>query len=94
MTLKGTSSLQRTTYFYLCFHDSTLIFQKQQISLGSGINGFVEVLNNCRISIPPNPIDKKSRSRENEAAPADDLGFFDRLDFVAQFLDRFADVVP
>ena len=22
------------------------------------------------------------------------LGFFDRLDFVAQFLDRFADVVP
>lgn len=40
MTLKGTSSLQRTTYFHLCFHDSTLIFRKQLISLGSGITGF------------------------------------------------------
>ena len=31
MTLKGTSSLQRTTYFHLYFHDSMLIFQKQLI---------------------------------------------------------------
>ena len=44
MTLKGTSSLQRTTYFHLCFHDSTLIFQKQLISLGSGIIEFGGVM--------------------------------------------------
>lgn len=43
MTVKGTSSLQRTTYSHLCFHDSTLIFQKQLISLGSGIIEFAGV---------------------------------------------------
>ncbi len=43
MTLKGTSSLQRTTYSHLCFHDSTLIFQKQLISLDSGIIEFAGV---------------------------------------------------
>lgn len=31
MTLKGTSSLQRTFIFICFFHDSTLIFQKQLI---------------------------------------------------------------
>jgi hypothetical protein len=44
MTLKGTSSLHRTTYFHLCFHDSTLIFRKQLISLGSGIIEFAGVM--------------------------------------------------
>ncbi len=39
MTVKGTSSLQRTTYFHLCFHDNMLIFRKQLISLDSGISG-------------------------------------------------------
>lgn len=44
MTLKGTSSLHRTTYFHLCFHDNTLIFRKQLISLGSGIIEFAGVM--------------------------------------------------
>ncbi|OUL07576.1 hypothetical protein B0533_13365 [Sedimentibacter sp. SX930] len=44
MTLKGTSSLQRTTYFHLCFHDNTLIFRKQLISLDSGIIEFAGVM--------------------------------------------------
>lgn len=44
MTVKGTSSLQRTTYFHLCFHDSMLIFRKQLISLGSGIIEFARVM--------------------------------------------------
>ena len=44
MTLKVTSSLHRTTYFHLCFHDSTLIFRKQLISLGSGIIEFAGVM--------------------------------------------------
>ena len=48
MTLKGTSSLQRTTYFHLYFHlyfhDSMLIFQKQPISLDSGIIEFAGVI--------------------------------------------------
>ena len=44
MTLKGTSSLQRTTYFHLCFHDNTLIFRKQLISLDSGIIEFAGVV--------------------------------------------------
>ena len=44
MTLKGTSSLQRTTYFHLCFHDSMLIFRKQLISLDSGIIEFAGVM--------------------------------------------------
>ncbi len=116
MTVKGTSSLQRTTYFHLCFHDSTLIFQKQLISLDSGITGLVGVLARKRWITIGNPwfwpriqlkrwisvlnpcfrtpSTAKSRGRLNfEATPADDLGFFDRLDFVTQFLDRFADIV-
>lgn len=44
MTLKGTSSLHRTTYSHLCFHDNTLIFLKQLISLGSGIIEFAGVM--------------------------------------------------
>ncbi len=44
MTLKGTSSLQRTTYFHLYFHDSMLIFQKQPISLDSGMIEFAGVI--------------------------------------------------
>jgi len=44
MTLKVTSSLHRTTYFHLCFHNSTLIFRKQLISLGSGIIEFAGVM--------------------------------------------------
>ncbi|MDB6354351.1 hypothetical protein PH235_12340 [Trichococcus sp. K1Tr] len=44
MTLKVTSSLHRTTYFHLYFHDSTLIFRKQLISLGSGIIEFAGVM--------------------------------------------------
>ena len=44
MTLKGTFSLQRTTYFHLCFHDNTLIFRKQLISLDSGIIEFAGVI--------------------------------------------------
>ena len=56
MTLKGTSSLQRTTYFHLYFHDSMLIFQKQPISLDSGIIEFAgvmgaEKMNNYRESM-------------------------------------------
>lgn len=44
MTVKGTSSLQRTTYFHLYFHDSMLIFQKQPIPLDSGIIEFAGVI--------------------------------------------------
>ena len=44
MTLKGTSSLQRTTYSHLCFHDNTIIFRKQLISLDSGIIEFAGVI--------------------------------------------------
>ena len=56
MTVKGTSSLQRTTYSHLCFHDSMLIFRKQLISLGSGIIEFAgvmgaEKMNNYRESM-------------------------------------------
>ena len=51
MTLKGTSSLQRTTYFHLCFHNNTLIFRKQLISLGSGIIEFAGVMDNCQESM-------------------------------------------
>ena len=80
MTVKGPSSLQRTTYFHLCFHDSTLIFQKQLISLGSGITGFA-----CKL---------KELQKDPELFLNTDLGFFDRLDFVTQLLDRFADVIP
>lgn len=68
MTLKGTSSLQRTTYFHLCFHDNTLIFRKQLISLGSGITGFVGKIKELRI--------------DPELFLNINLGFFDRLDFV------------
>lgn len=52
MTLKGTSSLQRTTYFHLYFHDSMLIFQKQLISLVSGIIEFVGVRIHKKESLP------------------------------------------
>lgn len=66
MTVKGTSSLQRTTYFHLCFHDSTLIFQKQLISLDSGITGFVgvmgaEKMDNYRESMFEDTVDSKKQ---------------------------------
>ena len=72
MTLKGTSSLHRTTYSHLCFHDNTLIFLKQLISLGSGIIEFVgvmdaEKMNNSAESMfmPPNPDGKTDNHQES-----------------------------
>ena len=72
MTLKGTSSLQRTTYFHLYFHDSMLIFQKQPISLDSGIIEFAgvrgaEKMNNSAESMfmPPNPDGKTDNHQES-----------------------------
>lgn len=72
MTLKVTSSLHRTTYFHLYFHDSTLIFRKQLISLGSGIIEFAGVMgaekvNNSAESmvLAPNPGEKMDNYRES-----------------------------
>ena len=72
MTVKGTSSLQRTTYSHLCFHDSMLIFRKQLISLGSGIIEFARVrgaekMNNSAESMfmPPNPDGKTDNHQES-----------------------------
>lgn len=72
MTLKGTSSLQRTTYFHLYFHDSMLIFQKQPISLDSGMIEFARVrgaekMNNSAESMfmPPNPDGKTDNHQES-----------------------------
>lgn len=56
MTLKGTSSLQRTTYFYLCFHNNMLIFRKQPISLGSGIIEFAGVMGAEKMNNSPESI--------------------------------------
>lgn len=75
MTLKGTSSLQRTTYFHLCFHDNTLIFRKQLISLDSGIIEFAgvmgaEKMDNYRESMLWEATENKNRGRlEIEATP-------------------------
>ena len=75
MTLKGTSSLQRTTYFHLYFHDSMLIFQKQPISLDSGIIEFAgvmgaEKMDNYRESKLWEATENKNRGRlEIEATP-------------------------
>ncbi|WP_321378122.1 hypothetical protein [Trichococcus shcherbakoviae] len=72
MTLKGTSSLHRTTYFHLCFHDNTLIFRKQLISLGSGIIEFAGVMGAEKmdnypesIVLAPNPGEKMNNSPES-----------------------------
>ena len=72
MTLKGTSSLQRTTYFHLCFHDNTLIFRKQLISLGSGIIEFAGVMGAEKMDnypesmvLAPNPGEKMNNSPES-----------------------------
>ena len=72
MTLKGTSSLHRTTYFHLCFHNSTLIFRKQLISLGSGIIEFAgvmgaEKMDNYRESmvLAPDPDEKMDNYQES-----------------------------
>ena len=75
MTLKGTSSLQRTTYSHLCFHDNTLIFRKQLISLDSGIIEFAggmgaEKTDNDRESMLWEATENKNRGRlEIEATP-------------------------
>ena len=75
MTLKGTSSLQRTTYSHLCFHDNTLIFRKQLISLDSGIIEFAgvmgaEKMDNYRESKLWEATENKNRGRlEIEATP-------------------------
>ena len=75
MTVKGTSSLQRTTYFHLCFHDNTLIFRKQLISLDSGIIEFAgvmgaEKMDNYRESKLWEATENKNRGRlEIEATP-------------------------
>ena len=75
MTLKGTSSLQRTTYSHLCFHDSMLIFRKQLISLDSGIIEFAgvmgaEKMDNYRESKLWEATENKNRGRlEIEATP-------------------------
>ena len=75
MTLKGTSSLQRTTYFHLYFHDSMLIFQKQLIWLVSGIVDFAGVMgaektDNYRESMLWEATENKNRCRlESEATP-------------------------
>ena len=75
MTVKGTSSLQRTTYSHLCFHDSMLIFRKQLISLGSGIIEFAgvmgaEKMDNYRESMLWEATENKNRGRlEIEATP-------------------------
>ena len=75
MTLKGTSSLQRTIYFHLCFHDNTLIFRKQLISLDSGIIEFAGVMgaektDNYRESMLWEATENKNRGRlEIEAPP-------------------------
>ena len=75
MTVKGTSSLQRTTYSHLCFHDNTLIFRKQLISLDSGIIEFAgvmgaEKMDNYRESKLWEATENKNRGRlEIEATP-------------------------
>ena len=75
MTVKGTSSLQRTTYSHLCFHDSMLIFRKQLISLDSGIIEFAgvmgaEKMDNYRESKLWEATENKNRGRlEIEATP-------------------------
>lgn len=75
MTVKGTSSLQRTTYSHLCFHDSMLIFRKQLISLGSGIIEFARVIlreneSLSGIHVSGHLRQRKNRSRlEIEATP-------------------------
>jgi len=55
-----------------------------------------EKMNNYQESMFWEAIDNKKQGppRKMEAVPEDGLGFFDRLDFVAQLLDCFADVVP
>lgn len=70
MTLKGTSSLHRTTYSHLCFHDNTLIFLKQLISLGSGIIEFAGVMGAEKMnSYPESMFWETIENKKTVAAP-------------------------
>lgn len=69
MTLKGTSSLQRTTYFHLYFHDSMLIFQKQLISLGSGIIEFAGVIDAEKMNNYPESMFWETIENKKQGSP-------------------------
>lgn len=69
MTLKVTSSLHRTTYFHLCFHDSTLIFRKQLISLGSGIIEFAGVLGAEKMNNSPESMFWETIENKKQGSP-------------------------